>query len=94
MTTSLLPNPTIRELFSGEIDRKIEEVIKVDQNDVAIVRQEIDDYILTESIERNMLKVLEGYRQSVNQPATRLPFGSRVSLELVNRLCQIRGSGR
>jgi hypothetical protein len=36
---------------------------------VAIVRQEIDEYILTESIERNMLKVLEGYRQSVNQPS-------------------------
>ena len=69
MTTSPLSNPTIRQLFSGEIDRKIEEVIKVDQNDVAIVRQEIEDYILTESIERNMLKVLEGYRQSVNQPS-------------------------
>ena len=60
---------TIRELFSGRIDRKIEEVIKVDQDDAAIVRQEIDEYILTESIERNMLKVLEGYRQSVNQPS-------------------------
>jgi len=59
----------IRELFSGRIDRKIEEVIKVDQDDVAIVRQEIDEYILTESIEQNMLKVLEGYRQSVNQPS-------------------------
>lgn len=60
---------TIRELFFGRIDRKIEEVIKVDQDDAAIVRQEIDEYILTESIERNMLKVLEGYRQSVNQPS-------------------------
>ena len=60
---------TIRELFSGRIDRKIEEVIKVDQDDVAIVRQEIDEYILTESIESSMLKVLEGYRQSVNQPS-------------------------
>ena len=59
----------IRELFSGRIDRKIEEVIKVDQDDVAIVRQEIDEYILTESIEQNMIRVLEGYRQSVNQPS-------------------------
>jgi hypothetical protein len=59
----------IRELFSGRIDRKIEEVIKVDQDDVAIVRQEIDEYILTESIELNMIRVLEGYRQSVNQPS-------------------------
>jgi 2-phosphoglycerate kinase len=64
-----MTSQTIRELFSGQIDRKIEEVIKVDQDDVAIVRQEIDEYILTESIEQNMLKVLEGYRQSVNQPS-------------------------
>jgi hypothetical protein len=58
-----MTSQTIRELFSGQIDRKIEEVIKVDQDDVAIVRQEIDEYILTESIESSMLKVLEGYRQ-------------------------------
>ena len=64
-----MTSQTIRELFSGQIDRKIEEVIKVDQDDVAIVRQEIDEYILTESIESSMLKVLEGYRQSVNQPS-------------------------
>ena len=64
-----MTSQTIRELFSGRIDRKIEEVIKVDQDDVAIVRQEIDEYILTESIESSMLKVLEGYRQSVNQPS-------------------------
>ena len=58
-----MTSQTIRELFSGQIDRKIEEVIKVDQDDVAIVRQEIDEYILTESIESSMLKVLEGYSQ-------------------------------
>jgi len=66
MTTTI-----IRELFpTGRIDRKIEEVIKVDQDDVAIVRQEIDEYILTESIERNMLRVLEGYREAPNRPSS------------------------
>ncbi|MFO0014938.1 MAG: BREX system P-loop protein BrxC, partial [Synechococcaceae cyanobacterium] len=60
----------IRDLFSGRIDRKIEEVIKVDQDNVAIVRQEIDEYILTESIERNMLRVLEGYREAPNHPSS------------------------
>jgi len=62
----------IRDLFSGQIDRPIEEVIKVDQDDVAIVRQEIDEYILTESIERNILQVLEGYRQAPNQPSSNI----------------------
>ncbi|WP_216905718.1 BREX system P-loop protein BrxC [Synechococcus sp. CCY 0621] len=65
-----MPTQAIRQLFPpGRIDRKIEEVIKVDQDDVAIVRQEIDDYILTESIERNMLRVLEGYREAPNRPS-------------------------
>ena len=58
----------IRDLFSSRIDRKIEEVIKVDQNEEIIVLQEIEEYILTDSIEQNMIRVLDGYRQSVNQP--------------------------
>jgi hypothetical protein len=57
----------IRELFFGQIDRKIEEVIKVDQDDAEIVEKEISEYILTESIERNMLRVLDPYRQSRNR---------------------------
>ena len=49
---------TIRELFSGRIDRTIEEVIKVGQDDVAIVRDELNEYIFTEPIEQEMLRVL------------------------------------
>ena len=58
---------TIRQLFSGQIDRTIEEVIKVDQDNADIVEKEINEYILTESIERNMLRVLDPYRQSRNR---------------------------
>ena len=45
----------IRELFSRPIDRKIEEVIKVDQADQETVYSELEEYVVTESI-------LEHYR--------------------------------
>ena len=45
----------IRELFSRDIDRKIEEVIKVDQTDEAILRDELEEYIVTKSIRKSYL---------------------------------------
>jgi hypothetical protein len=45
----------IRELFARPIDRKIEEVIKVDQADQQTVKSELEEYVVTESI-------LEQYR--------------------------------
>ncbi len=41
---------TIRDLFLKPIDRRIEEVIKVDQHDESSVKDELDEYVLTESI--------------------------------------------
>ena len=58
----------IRELFAGDIDRKIEEVIKVDQTDEEIVAQEIREYIITEAIERSLHDVLEAYREAPPKP--------------------------
>ncbi|MBA2882814.1 hypothetical protein HNR65_003169 [Desulfosalsimonas propionicica] len=40
----------IKELFSRPIDRKIEEVIKVDQADQATVKNELEEYVATDSI--------------------------------------------
>ena len=38
------------DLFASNIDRHIEEVIKVDQTDEQIVRDEIDEYVATDAI--------------------------------------------
>ena len=45
MTPSL-----IKDLFASDIDRNIEEVIKVDQTDEEIIRDEIAEYVVTDSI--------------------------------------------
>lgn len=59
----------IRELFSRDINRKIEEVIKVDQTDEAILREELEEYVVTKSIKKSYLAILEEYAQRPNHPS-------------------------
>jgi len=47
----------VAELFEKPIDRTIEEVIKVDQTNEATVRNEIEEYIATDSIRDQFVEV-------------------------------------
>jgi hypothetical protein len=58
----------IKELFASDIDRKIEEVIKVDQDDAQIVKDEIGEYIATDSIRDFFRTVLDRYGETPNKP--------------------------
>ena len=51
---------TIRDLFANDISRRIEEVIKVDQADEQIIRDELAEYVVTDSIRGHLT---EGYCQ-------------------------------
>ena len=42
----------IKELFASDVHRRIEEVIKVDQTDEGILREENDEYVTNESYRR------------------------------------------
>ena len=59
---------TIGSLFASDIRRRIEEVIKVDQVDEAILRDEIREYIATDSIKKRYVEVFERYRETPNKP--------------------------
>jgi hypothetical protein len=59
---------SIRGLFASDISRNIEEVIKVDQRDEEIIRDEISEYVVTESILRRFTAILERYAETPNQP--------------------------
>ena len=58
----------IKELFALDIERPIEEVIKVDQDDAQIVQDEISEYIVTDSILRHYLTILRKYWETKNKP--------------------------
>ena len=63
-----MANTNIRELFALDIERPIEEVIKVDQNDEQIVHDEIAEYIVTDAIRDHYRKILRRYWETPNKP--------------------------
>ena len=64
MTT---PTP-IKTLFANDIHRRIEEVIKVDQTDEEIIRDEINEYVVTDAIRSHYTGVLDAYLETPNKP--------------------------
>jgi len=59
---------TIRELFRRDIERPIEEVIKVDQDDEKIVRDELAEYVVTDAIGGFYKEILRKYWETPNKP--------------------------
>ena len=51
----------IKELLARPVALNIEEVIKVDQNDAEIIKGEIDEYVMTDSILNHFIEVLAKY---------------------------------
>jgi hypothetical protein len=70
MTTTLAPPSTlrIRQLFASKIDRTIDEVIKVDQDQQDIVKAEIEEYVVTDAIRAQFTQILERYAETPNKP--------------------------
>jgi hypothetical protein len=60
--------PTIGSLFASDIRRRIEEVIKVDQTDDQVLRDEISEYVVTEAIRRHYVDVVEKYAETPGKP--------------------------
>jgi len=58
----------IKELFALDIERPIEEVIKVDQDDAQIVHDEISEYIVTDAILAYYKEILNKYWETKNKP--------------------------
>ena len=59
---------TIKDLFANDISRRIEEVIKVDQADEQIIRDELAEYVVTDSIRGHFTEVLESYWETPRKP--------------------------
>ena len=58
----------IKTLFANDIHRRIEEVIKVDQTDEEILRDEINEYVVTDAIRSHYTGIYEAYRETPNKP--------------------------
>lgn len=58
----------IKTLFANDIHRRIEEVIKVDQTDEEIIRDEISEYVITDAIRAHYTGIFEAYGEAPNKP--------------------------
>src|ERR1700674_690683 len=95
MTT---PTP-IKTLFANDIHRRIEEVIKVDQTDEEIIRDEINEYVVTDAIRSHYTGIFDAYRETPNKPhegiavwvsgffgSGKSSFAKMLGLSIANRL--------
>ncbi len=58
----------IKELFANDVERPIEEVIKVDQTDEDIIKFEIDEYVVTNAIAKHYESILDVFNEAPNKP--------------------------
>jgi hypothetical protein len=62
-----MTSKTIKDLFASDISRRIEEVIKVDQTDEQIIRDELAEYVMTDSIRSHFREILDRYWETPNK---------------------------
>lgn len=60
---------TIKDLFFKQLDRPINGVVKADQSDDATVYQELDEYVVTNELERHFRAFFESYSTDLRDPA-------------------------
>ena len=58
----------IKTLFANDINRRIEEVIKVDQTDEELIRDEISEYVVTDAISSHYTGIFDAYLETPNKP--------------------------
>ena len=63
-----MPTQLIKSLFASDIHRRIEEVIKVDQTSDEILREEINEYVVTDAIRSHYTNIFDAYRETPNKP--------------------------
>src|ERR1039458_2290590 len=70
-----MTTPLIKSLFANDIHRRIEEVIKVDQTDDDILRDEINEYVVTDAIRSHYTHIFDASRGPPNQPPDGIVIG-------------------
>nr|WP_294863886.1 BREX system P-loop protein BrxC [uncultured Pseudogulbenkiania sp.] len=60
---------SIKNLFFKDLNRPINGVVKADQSDDATVYQELDEYIVTNELEKHFRSFFESYSTDLNDPS-------------------------
>ncbi len=60
----------IREMFEKDINRPINGVIKVDQDAEDVIRQEVEEYVVTNELKRHFITFFDNYSESFQTPTS------------------------
>ena len=58
----------IREMFADDINRKINGVIKVDQNTDDVIEQELNEYVITRELKKHFITFFNYYGDAFDTP--------------------------
>ena len=58
----------IQQMFHDDIDRKINGVVKVDQDTADVLKQEVKEYVITRDIRKHMITFFNNYGDSFREP--------------------------
>ena len=58
----------IQQMFYDDIDRKINGVVKVDQDAADVLKQEVQEYVITRDIRKHMITFFNNYAESFREP--------------------------
>ena len=62
----------IKQLFEKDINRSINGVIKVGQDDEALVKQELSEYVVTRELARHFADFFESYSAAIDVPTDKI----------------------
>ena len=62
----------IKDMFEHDIDRNINGVIKVDQEDDGSVRQELSEYVVTDELRRHFKTLFDVYVRALDAPTDKV----------------------
>lgn len=58
----------IQEMFHDDINRKINGVVKVDQDTAEVLKQEVQEYVITKDIRKHMITFFDNYGEAFEEP--------------------------
>ncbi len=70
---------SIKDIFSKELDRPINGVVKADQADNETVYQELDEYVVTNELEKHFRSFFESYSTDLSDPSISNCVGAWIS---------------
>ena len=58
----------IQQMFKDDIDRKINGVVKVDQDANDVLVQELNEYVITKELKKHFISFFDYYSESFDKP--------------------------